>query len=424
MRRMLKVAQREYADTVKTKTFILSVLMTPVLIGVIVFFNSKASQDMMGPRPAHHVAVTDLSGQLADHLNTAFEQFNANQPQRPIVLEQIAADAAPAAQVVEQQKLRVRAGDLTAYALVDSNVIDGQGAVRLYTRKTGPQEWELVSTVDNLVNRAVVRRRSEIRQISPQLLAELQRHVPVEQIDVESATRETKISDMDRMSRMMVPFFFMFTMFMGIFGMGQHMLTSIIEEKSSRIMEVLLSAISPRELMTGKILGLAAIGLTVVGLWTVAAYGATVWQGMNVTVPVRLLAYFVVYYVLGFLLFSAMLAGIGSICNTIKESQSLMMPISLVFVLPMMAWFNLAQHPDGTFARVLSFIPPLTPMVMVLRISASPDLPLGEILASIAMLAVCVPVVIWAAAKVFRTGVLMYGKRPQWREVLRWVRQS
>jgi len=119
-----------------------------------------------------------------------------------------------------------------------------------------------------------------------------------------------------------------------------------------------------------------------------------------------------------------MLAGIGSVCNTTKESQGLLMPISLTFALPMIAWFNLAQHPEGMFARVLSFVPPLTPMVMVLRISAKPDLPWIEIVASIALLVVCVPVVIWAAAKVFRTGVLMYGKRPGWREVLRWVRQN
>jgi ABC-2 type transport system permease protein len=101
-----------------------------------------------------------------------------------------------------------------------------------------------------------------------------------------------------------------------------------------------------------------------------------------------------------------------------------MWPVTLLVIIPTVAWFNLARNPDGTLARVLSFIPPLTPMVMVLRIVASRELPFLEIVASTALLAAFVPVVMWVAAKVFRTGILMYGKRPRLREVLRWLKQS
>jgi ABC-2 type transport system permease protein len=142
------------------------------------------------------------------------------------------------------------------------------------------------------------------------------------------------------------------------------------------------------------------------------------------SVAPEMIAYFAVYYVLGFLLFSAILAAIGSVCNTIKEAQSLMVPLSLLLVVPMMIWFHLVQHPDGTLARVLSFIPPLTPMVMVLRLAASSRLSGVEIAGSIALLAASVPAAMWAAAKVFRTGVLMYGKRPGLAEIIRWVWRS
>jgi ABC-2 type transport system permease protein len=226
----------------------------------------------------------------------------------------------------------------------------------------------------------------------------------------------------------MVPFFFMFLMFMGIFGMGQHMLTSVIEEKNSRVMEVLLSAVSPFELMAGKIVGLAGISLTVIALWAAAAcgtvyYGAAHWWDVNIELPAEILPYFVIYFVLGFLMFSSILAGIGSVCNTLKEAQSLMMPITFIFILPMVAWFNLAQRPDGLLARVLSFLPPLTPMVMTLRLASNPPPSFLEVSASIILLAAFVPAVMWVAAKVFRTGILMYGKRPGFWEVLRWLRQ-
>ncbi|MCX5637890.1 MAG: ABC transporter permease, partial [Planctomycetota bacterium] len=101
-----------------------------------------------------------------------------------------------------------------------------------------------------------------------------------------------------------------------------------------------------------------------------------------------------------------------------------MMPIMMVFILPLLAWFKLVQDPGGTLARVLSFVPPLTPMVMILRLSAGFDIWVGEILFSIALLAAAVLATIWAAAKVFRTGILMYGKRPALSEVVRWLRQS
>ena len=213
-------------------------------------------------------------------------------------------------------------------------------------------------------------------------------------------------------------------MFMGIFVMSQHMLTSVIEEKNSRVIEILLSAVSPFQLMTGKIMGLAGIGLTVITLWAAGAFLAARWQGLELPLPVEIVPYFLIYYILGVLLFSSVLAGIGSICNTIKETQSLMFPVSLIVVLPMLCWYSIVRHPEGTLARVLSFIPPLTPMVMITRLAASSDLDAIEILASLILLVAAVLAVVWAAAKVFRTGILMYGKRPTVPEILKWIKQG
>jgi len=223
---------------------------------------------------------------------------------------------------------------------------------------------------------------------------------------------------------MMVPFFFMYLMFIGIVGMGQQLLTSVIEEKNSRVIEVLLSALSPFELMAGKIVGLAGIGITMMSLWCVAAYGTARWLGMNISVEPALLIYFVIYYILGFLFFSSILVGIGSVCNTLKEAQSLMMPVTMILIIPLLGWYNLSRNPEGTFAVIFSFIPPTTPLVMILRICSSEYIPIVEILISIFLLATCVPLTIWAAAKVFRTGILMYGKRPALKEIFRWLRQS
>jgi len=428
MWKILKIAQREYLDVVKTKTFILSILFTPAIIGIVIFVSGRTQRSVTGPRPPREVAVADLTNQLTDDIKDSFEQHNESNPQRQILLQELLSDTSSD----EPIKQKVRDGQLNAYFVLDKDSVEGTGKIQSFTRSTKIIDLDLISNVENLLNSAIFNRRCKLKDVSQELLAqigELRRQVPSEIIDIGSASEQKRINKGEQIAKTMASFFFMFMMFMGIFGMGQHMLTSVIEEKNSRVIEVLLSAVSPFELMTGKILGLAGISLTVMSLWSAAAigsayYGAAHWWNITLELPIGILPYFVIYFILGFIMFSSFLAGIGSICNTIKESQSLMMPISIIFILPMVAWFHLAQQPDGPLARVLSFVPPLTPIVMTLRLAASRDISFLEIFASIILLAVFVPIVMWLAAKVFRTGILMYGKRPGPREVLRWLKQS
>ncbi len=423
MQRILKIAQREYIETAKTKTFIIGLLMTPVIIGAIIFFTSRISGDKAGPRPPIKVAVTDLSKKLAEDIKTSFDSYNKRNPNRQFLLEQL--DVRQDSNAVQiQGKAKLRNGQLDAYVVLDEDILQGPGKIRFYTHKPKPANLDAFWTIENLFRKAVENRRYEIEELDRKLLARL-RNVPIERLEIGAADgREQVQSQAQRIAGMMVPFFFMYLIFMGIVGTGQQMLGSIIEEKNSRIVEVLLSAVSPFQLMAGKILGLAGIGLTVMALWSAAAYAAARWQGLNVDVTPEMMVYFVIYYILGYLLFSAILTGIGSVCNTIKETQSLMMPIMLIFIIPMIGWFKLVQSPDGTMARVLSFVPPVTPMVMILRLAAGADVRFVEIGASILLLAVAVLAVTWAAAKIFRTGILMYGKRPGPLEIFRWLRQS
>ena len=423
MNRILKVAQREYAETVKTKTFIIGVLMAPVLIGGIIFFVNRTSGGTTGPRPAIKVRVTDLSNELGSEIRSSFEQHNQSHPEAQILLDQLDAASDPTTAQQEGKK-KLRQGGLGAYVVLDKNVIDGSGKMRLYTYKPKAANVDALWTVENLVNKAIVNRRCQLQNLDPDMLTRL-RHVPMERVELGATEGQEDVEgEGARAARMMVPFLFMYLIFMGMVGTGQYMIGSVIEEKGRRIIEVLLSAMSPFELMAGKILGLGAIGLTATGLWAAAAYMAARWQGLNIEVTASLVVYFIIFYILGFLLLTSLLAGVGSVCNTLKETQSLRMPIMLVFILPLIAWFKLVQNPNGMLARVLSFVPPLTPLVMVLRVSASPDVWIGEIILSMILLSAVVLATIWAAAKVFRTGILMYGKRPSVREVFRWLRQS
>ena len=425
MHKFLKVAQREYLETVKTKVFIFSLLMAPLIVCGIIFFVSRTSLDKIGPRPPIKVAVSDLTNQLTAELESRFGEYSSLNPNRQIQLRMLETEQDTSRKLSDWAKTEVREKRFDIYIVLEDSILDGPGQMQFYTCGLKPAEIDMPWTIENLINTAVVNRRCQLQEFSPQLLEKLRRRVPSKHAELSTAGDTENIkSPGQRVMGMMVPFFFMYLMFLGIVVTGQQMMTSVIEEKSSRVIEVLLSAISPFELMAGKILGLVGMGLTVMGIWVAAAYGAARWQGLDIEVTASLLIYFGIYYLLGFLFFSALLAGIGSICNSLKEAQTLMGPISLIFVLPLISWFNLVRNPQGVFARVLSFIPPLTPMVMVLRLSADSNVALVEIIASILVLIAAVVLAIWVAAKVFRTGILMYGKRPGLWEVLRWLRQS
>lgn len=422
MRKILRIAQREYVETVKTKTFIFSVLFAPALMVAIIFFSSRVANREQQPRPAVRIAFSDRTGELAEAVETAFEEHNRSNPAQPLRLQP--SDARDPAAAEDAGRQALRAGELDAFVVLEAGLVEGTGRVRFYTYQTKASVMEALWSVERLFQRVVTDRRYQLHNISPAMIAQI-RNVPVDRIEVGTDAGDQQVQGPAEMiTRLMVPFAFMFLIYFGIVGIGQQMLNSVIEEKNSRIIEVLLSTVSPFELMAGKILGLAGIGFTIMTLWAAGAYGTARWQGLEVQLSAGLLVYLVVYYILGFLLYSALLAGVGSICNTLKETQSLMMPVILLFIVPFISWHEIVQNPDGLFARGLSFLPPLTPLVMILRISSGASVGPVEIAASIVLLAATVLVMIWLAGKIFRTGILMYGKRPSVREMIQWVREK
>jgi ABC-2 type transport system permease protein len=421
MRKIYKVAEREFTETVKTRTFLISLLFIPIIIGGVMFFSEKLAPRKDAPRPPVRVRVASPSKELSQEVETVFREYNKAHPLGSIALGVVSATDGS---VEEQGKKDLRSGQLDAFGAMEGDLESQEGAIRLFTYRPKPSQVDALGTVERLLREAVIDRRYETRGLDREMVEGISK-VSIQWTELgEERGQERAQGQGQRMARMMVPFAFMYLIFLGIVGMGQHMISSIIEEKNSRIIEVLLSAISPFELMAGKIAGLAAVGLAVTALWGAAAYGAARWQGIQIDVGAGLLVYSLLYYILGFVLFSAILAGVGSICNTIKETQSLMMPIMLVFVIPMVAWPRLAQEPNGELARVLSYVPPTTPMVMVLRLSSGTDIWMGEIVLSILALIAGVLAAMWAAAKIFRTGILLYGKRPGVREILRWMREK
>lgn len=418
MRNIIRVARREYIETVKTWTFILGLVVVPAALGGLLLFGERLGPDQNAPRAPIRVGAANSSAELLAKIQAVFDEYNKSHPQGPVTLVEVDGGDEPAEQ---QGKQMLRQDQIDACVAFEGDLEGGQGEMWFYTYKLKSSQIDALWTVERLIRDAIVSRRYETRGLDRAMVQAIA-HVATQRIELGEEQGQERVQDQGhQMARMMIPFAFMYLIFIGIVGMGQHLVSSIIEEKNSRIIEVLLSVVSPFKLMAGKIVGLAAVGLTVVALWGVMGYAVAQWQGIRIDISGDLIAYGLIYYVLGFILFSAVLAGVGSICNTLKETQSLLMPIMLIFVVPIMAGVKLIQSPNGDLARVLSFVPPTTPMVMILRLSSGSEIWTGEVILSIVVLAAGVLATLWAAAKIFRTGILMYGKRPGPREIARWL---
>ena len=424
MNRIVQVAKREYLDSIRSKTFIFSLLMTPLFIGVMIFINSQMPKIAGNPDqpPLRTIQYTDLTQQLTPKITILLDNYNHDNPDSILQYEQIPPEPDRDA-LIQNAKNQVLQNHLDAYFIIDADILDGPGQIRVYSSGNRIVDFEFTDSIVGLLRRAVIQQRCELNEITWDFFAQIDRYIPYATFDPAAAS-EKAVSEAEKITSMMVPFMFLFMMFFGIFVMGQQILTSVVEEKTSRIIEMLLSALTPFELMAGKIIGLTAVGLTIITVWASTVYAFASFRGINIPVGWEIIPCFVIYYILGFMLLTSVLAAVGSTCNTTKEAQSMMTPVTIIFVAPMMTWFILAQYPNGVLATVFSFIPPITPMIMMLRIAAAPDLPLWQIFATIALMLVSVPAIMWIAAKVFRTGILMYGKKPSLPEILRWLKTT
>jgi len=319
-------------------------------------------------------------------------------------------------------------GDLFGYFVIGADPVESSEGSRYVS--TNLTDEDLREWFEYHATAAVRERRLAQREIEPEVAQWLQEPLDFELKRIAESGEEEEVAAEDRV-RQWAPVVFVYLLWIAVFSIAQMLLTNTVEEKSNRIMEVLLSSISPVELMAGKIAGIAMTGLTVVLSWVVFFFLAVqliprlmgIEIGFNLGViaadPIFLTS-FVGYFLLGYLLFAALLVGIGAVCNSLKEAQNLMTPVTLVLFVPLLTMVPVGQDPNGTLARVLSYIPPLTPFVMMNR-AAGPPSTLDYVLTTILLL-VTIAAVLWGAAKIFRIGILMTGKPPKVGEILKWLK--
>ncbi|MFN7964934.1 MAG: ABC transporter permease [Acidobacteriota bacterium] len=262
--------------------------------------------------------------------------------------------------------------------------------------------------------------------------ARIDKPVTFETKRVDASGEEKEVSAIDTIKQW-APLGFAYLLWISVFSTASMLMTGIVEEKQNKLIEVLLSSASPMDLMLGKVLGIASTGLTMVAGWATFYFAAflvlpTIFSALSTTdftlilrEPLYLIS-FLVYFVLGYLLYAAILLAIGSMSSSLQDAQNMMGPIVVMLLIPLLTLVPVGKDPNGFLAKVLSYIPPFTPFVMMNRAAGPPAW--WEYLLTTALMLAAVVTALWAAAKIFRVGILMTGKPPRPREILRLLRSA
>ncbi len=449
--KIVDVAKREYRATAMNRAFFFGVVLFPIIIwvviGVVVPLFDSPDKRLEGT-----IGVLDQAGEDRP-VATALEQyFDADRlqteyDQKKAALEaKVASDETPIAvrmtteralkklpegphQVtvqrladdvdLDEQKQRVRAGELLALIAVPDGVLEQGGAYDMFRGRT--LDVELSGDLTRIIDRAIVDTRlaqagldaEEVRRLSAP---------PTTNSAIVTEKGETKGGEA---AQFLLPMAFMMLLWIAAFTSGNYLLTTTIEEKSTRVMELLLSAVSPMQLMTGKIIGQALVGLTILAIYGALGIAAANQFNVLALVPTDKLPWLVIYFVMAYFLIGAFMAAIGSAVNELREAQSLMGVVMIILMIPLFLWMMIIRQPNSTFAVVASMIPPMTPFVMILRMAqTSEPVPVWQIVLATTIGFAAVVVAIWAAAKIFRVGVLMYGKPPTLGTLIKWIRYA
>lgn len=422
MRKLLLIIKREYLTRVKTKGFIIGTVIVPLIglgsILLVVFLVGHSSAQTL------HLAIVDGNGSLAQNIAKGLDgKFPNGQPQ--FIVDEVISDPASPDSVQKDLRARINSQKLDAYLWIPKDL---SKSFELHMRN--PDNFALNAPLTDAVNQAVVAQRLADRNVQVSDIKDILKNPDIELLKV-SETGES----VEKGQGIIIAVVLVVLLYTSLIMYGVITMRSVIEEKSTRTMEVLISSVTPMQLLGGKILGVAAVAFTQFAIWMgstailfsfgiLSSWGTTKNSPLAAAhVPVSLIIYAVVFFLGGYFLYSAMFAAIGSACSNEQDAQQLQWLAMGPLVFCMLIYSVILTDPTSLTAVVLSEIPFFAPVLMALRISLQMP-PLWQIALSFALLILTTIVVIYASAKIYRVGVLMYGKRPSIVEMFRWLRYT
>ena len=424
MRKIWAVVRREFIERVRTRWFIISTVLGPVfMIGVTVLPAVLASR---GGTPQSMAVVDEGTDAFATRLVT--QLITGNRFSATLV----PASGGRAGAIIDSLTIAVQEKRLDGFVVVGPSTVES--GIAEY-RGRNVSSLRDMGMLESVLRQAVVIERLTRSGIDPAVVQEAQARIDLRtmRITKRGATGETG------QATFALAYFVGLILYMAILLYSVNVMRSVIEEKQTRIIEVLVSSLRPFELMLGKVVGVGGVGLFQFSIWGVAAallfkYRLTVFTALGISpeqaaavqfpaVGGGLVLLVLAYFLFGYLLYSALFAVVGASVNTETEAQQAQLPAMMPLIAAIIMFPVVLQEPSGQLATTMALVPFFSPIIMPIRYAAS-DVPFAEVALSLAVLAASTVAVVWVAARIYRVGILMYGKRPTLREMLRWTRES
>jgi ABC-2 type transport system permease protein len=413
----IHVIRREYNEHVRKKSFVIGTILVPVFMLVFLFVPILLA--FFEPDDQLSVAVVDHTGEVGEAFAGAFED-TTKKGEPKYVIRQEPVDEGRMTELIAS----LDRGELDILVEIPLDVFESSSADFVTKEVRSIQIQEAFS---NQLTEIVIQGRLRRQGLELDHVATLTSDVRFRERYLSSSG---EVEERSFLADWALVFGFVMILYMTLLTWGITISRSILEEKSSRIIEVLLSSVEPRDLLLGKVVGIGLAGLTQMAIWAVvglaiSAYGgaASIAIFAKVKIPVSAFIYFIVYFVLGFLFYASIFTVVGSICSTEQDAQQLQGLVTMPMIIPILILMVIVQSPNSTLAVVMSLIPPFTPMVMLGRIVVL-EPSAWQIALSIVLMLVSIYLSVAFSARVFRVGILMYGKRPNLPEVIKWYRSA
>ena len=424
MHKVWAVVRREFLERVRTKWFVISTVLGPVfMIGITVLPAVLAARS----GAPQSVAVVDASaGSLGQRLVTQLgtgNRFNATL---------VHADSGGLGAVLDSLMRQVQQKALDGYLVVTAATVESGMAEYRGRNVSSLRDMALI---EGVLRQVVVMERLTRSGIDPAVVQEAQMRIDLRTLRItrRGATGETGEATFA------LAYIIGIVLYMAILLYSVNVMRSVIEEKRTRIIEVLVSSLRPFQLMLGKVIGVGGVGLFQFSIWGVAAallfrYRQTVFaivgvpaeQAAQVHLPPVggvLVILILLYFLLGYVLYSALFAVVGASVNTESEAQQAQMPAMMPLIAAIIMFPVVLQEPSGKLAIAMGVVPFFSPIIMPIRYAAS-EVPAVDLAVSLGVLTLTTLIVVWLAARIYRVGILMYGKRPTIAEMFRWARES
>jgi ABC-2 type transport system permease protein len=433
MDKILAIIKREYLVRVKTRAFLISTMLSPLLMLALtilpIFFATRGGGE-------RKVTVLDQSGdpELFSAITKSMDSRYGDQAELKrsdpgvgtthyTLVRRVVGPTEDLEEAQQPYKQQASKDPDSTYLVLSPGILTGTEP-EYYARNTSDFS---IGTLERAISGAVTSLKLKRAGLDQAKINEYTRSIELKRNKIDSGGGVTEGGRAD----FLVAFVMLFFIYISVLIYGLFVMRGVIEEKQSRIVEVIVSSVKPTQMMLGKVVGIGLVGLTQITIWALAAFllttvGVSMVSNVAVSavrIPPLLLVYFVVYFVLGYFLYATLYALVGATVSSEEDAQQAQLPVTMLLVVPMIVANMIIANPTGTSSVVMSMVPFFAPILMMIRIAVV-NPPVWQVFLSMAIMLASILGAVWVAARIYRVGILMYGKRPSIAELGKWLRYS